>query len=71
MEGSSRDYQPVIDQALQVVYSHHHRLINQLYPSAFEPLSLDSLRDGPLVVRDLSKLARLAEVRCVSKKNMC
>ena len=64
MEGSSRDYQPVIDQALQVVYSHHHRLISQLYPSAFEPLSLDALRDGPLG-RDLSKLARLArgEVR--------
>ncbi|TXG82352.1 MAG: DNA-binding protein [Thermomicrobiales bacterium] len=68
MEGSSRDYQPVIDQALQVVYSHHHRLISQLYPSAFEPLSLDALRDGPLG-RDLSKLARLARGEVKEQKD--
>lgn len=64
MEGSSRDYQQVIDQALQLVYSHHHRLINQLHPGAFQPLSSDELREGPLG-RDLQKLAKLArgEVR--------
>ncbi|MGE3798211.1 MAG: DNA-binding protein [Thermomicrobiales bacterium] len=64
MEGGSRDYQQVVDQALQVVYSHHHRLISQLHPEAFEPLSLAQLREGPLG-RDLAKLAMLArgEVR--------
>jgi excisionase family DNA binding protein len=64
VEGGSRDYQQVIDQALQVVYSHHHRLISQLRPEAFEPLGLADLREGPLG-RDLTKLANLArgEVR--------
>jgi excisionase family DNA binding protein len=59
VEGNSRDYQQVIDQALQVVYSHHHRLVSQLYPGAFQPLTLEALRDGPLG-RDLTKLALLA-----------
>jgi excisionase family DNA binding protein len=59
VEGSSRDYQQVIDRALQLVYSHHHRLINQLHPEAFEPLALEHLREGPLG-RDLTRLAKLA-----------
>jgi len=48
-----------VDQALQLVYSHHHRLISQLHPPAFSPLSLDQLRQGPLG-RDLLRLASLA-----------
>jgi excisionase family DNA binding protein len=59
VEGGSRDYQQVIDQAVQLVYSHHHRLINQLYPAAFSPLTLEELRDGPLG-RDLTRLSQLA-----------
>lgn len=60
MENRSGDYQEVIDQALQLVYSHHHRLINQLYPAAFQPLTLDQLRSGPLG-KDLQRLAMLAK----------
>jgi excisionase family DNA binding protein len=60
VDADSRDYQDVIDQALQLVYSHHHRLINQLYPSAFQPLTLDQLRTGPLG-QDLQRLAMIAK----------
>ena len=60
MEAEPRDYQEVIDQALQLVYSHHHRLVSQLFPSAFQALTLEQLRSGPLG-EDLSRLARLAK----------
>ena len=60
MEAEPRDYQNVIDQALQLVYSHHHRLVSQLYPSAFQPLTMEQLRSGPLG-QDLARLAKLAK----------
>jgi len=59
VEADPRDYRDVIDQALQLVYSHHHRLVSQLYPAAFQPLSLEQLRQGPLG-QDLTKLSQLA-----------
>lgn len=59
MESESRDYQVVMDNALQLVYSHHHRLVTQLAPEAFQPLTLTQLRKGPLG-QDLLRLARLA-----------
>lgn len=59
MEAEPRDYQDVIDQALQLVYSHHHRLVTRLYPTAFQPLSVEVLRSGPLG-QDLHRLATLA-----------
>ena len=59
MESESRDYQEVMDNALQLVYSHHHRLVSQLLPDAFRSLSLEQLRNGPLG-QDLLRLARLA-----------
>lgn len=59
MEAESRDYQEVIDQALQLVYSHHHRLVSQLAPETFRSLSLDQLRNGPLG-QDLIRLAHMA-----------
>ncbi len=59
MEAEQTDYQDVVDQALQLVYSHHHRLISQLHPAAFSPLTLDQLRKGPLG-QDLLRLAKLA-----------
>ncbi len=59
MEAEQPDYQDVVDQALQLVYSHHHRLISQLHPAAFAPLSLDHLKQGPLG-QDLTRLADLA-----------
>lgn len=59
MDTDSRDYQEVVDQALQLVYSHHHRLIHRLYPAAYHALSLERLRGGPLG-QDLDRLAKLA-----------
>lgn len=59
METQSRDYQEVIDQALELVYSHHDRLVSQLAPDSFVPLELVDLRTGPLG-RDLQRLANLA-----------
>ncbi|HYJ13179.1 MAG TPA: excisionase family DNA-binding protein [Thermomicrobiales bacterium] len=59
MESEPRDYQEVMDNALQLVYSHHHRLVSQLDPGSFKPLSLDQLRGGPFG-QDLLRLARLA-----------
>ena len=64
MEAEQPDYQDVVDQALQLVYSHHHRLISQLSPAAFASISIEELRGGPLG-KDLTRLAALArgEVR--------
>jgi excisionase family DNA binding protein len=49
-----------MDNALQLVYSQHHRMVSQLAPEAFQPLTLDQLRNGPLG-QDLLRLARLAK----------
>lgn len=54
------DYQEVIDQALNLIYSHHHRLITRLAPEAFHELTIEELRRGPLG-RDLARLALLAK----------
>jgi len=64
VEAEQPDYQGVVNQALQLVYSHHHRLVSQLHPAAFDALTLDQLRQGPLG-HDLERLAALArgEVR--------
>jgi len=64
VEAEQPDYQGVVNQALQLVYSHHHRLVSQLHPSAFQALTLEQLRHGPLG-HDLERLAALArgEVR--------
>lgn len=59
VESEPRDYQEVMDNALQLVYSHHYRLVSQLMPEAFQSLSLEQLRNGPLG-QDLLRLARLA-----------
>ena len=59
METHPRDYQDVIDQALELVYSHHHRLVGQLAPESFVDLKIEDLRAGPLG-RDLERLANLA-----------
>lgn len=59
MDTQPRDYQDVIDQALELVYSHHHRLVSQLAPESFVELEIEDLRRGPLG-RDLQRLANLA-----------
>jgi excisionase family DNA binding protein len=59
VETGGLEYQDVIDQALQLVYTHHHRLVSQLFPAAFSPLTMEQLRGGPLG-RDLNRLAGLA-----------
>lgn len=69
MESEPRDYQEVMDNALQLVYSHHHRLVTQLYPESFQPLTLDQLRSGPLG-QDLRRLARLARGQSRESKEL-
>ncbi|CAA9544719.1 MAG: hypothetical protein AVDCRST_MAG87-377 [uncultured Thermomicrobiales bacterium] len=69
MESESRDYQEVMDNALQLVYSHHHRLVSQLLPDAFRSLSLDQLRNGPLG-QDLLRLAQLARGQNRERKEL-
>jgi excisionase family DNA binding protein len=59
LEFEARDFQEVMDNALQLVYSHLHRMVTQLFPEAFRSLSLDQLRSGPFG-QDLLRLARLA-----------
>jgi len=59
VEAAQPDYQEVVDQALQLVYSHHHRLVTQLHPPAFQSLSIEQLRRGALG-QDLQRLASLA-----------
>lgn len=59
MESGPPDYGAVIADALQLVYSQHHRLINRLHPASFRELTLSDLREGPLG-RDLQRLADLA-----------
>ena len=46
MESGLPDYQAAIDDALQLVYSQHHRLISQLHPESFRELTLGDLREG-------------------------
>jgi len=53
------DYRGIVDEALQLVYSQHHRIISRLSPAAMMRLSLDQLREGPLG-EDLSRLAQIA-----------
>ncbi len=53
------EYETIIDEALQLVYSQHYRIISRLYPSAMARISLDQLRQGPLG-EDLARLAQIA-----------
>ena len=53
------EYQGVVDEALQLVYSQHYRIISRLYPSAMTRVSLEQLREGPLG-EDLARLAQIA-----------
>lgn len=69
MDSVLPDYQAAIDDALQLVYSQHHRLIMQLHPDTFRELTIGELREGPLG-RDLQRLSALArgEVREPTKE---
>lgn len=51
--------QAIIDEALQLVYSQHHRIISRLYPSARARIGIEELRAGPLG-EDLARLALIA-----------
>jgi excisionase family DNA binding protein len=59
VEAEPRDYQDVIDQALELVYSQHHRLVSQMAPATFKPITMAELRNGPFG-QDLQRLAALA-----------
>jgi len=60
VEPEALDYQKVIDDALKLLYSQHHRLMNRLYPAAVQQLSLEQLRQGPLG-QVLQRLAAVAQ----------
>jgi excisionase family DNA binding protein len=62
------DYQDVIDEALTIVHSHHHRLVSRLFPEAQRPLDMGQLRAGPLG-RDLKLLAALARAEMREPKD--
>lgn len=47
-EPTNDEYQDLVDQVLQLSYSHIHRLVSQTCPWMFEPQSLDRLRSAPL-----------------------
>jgi excisionase family DNA binding protein len=68
VESVPREHHDVIDQALRLVYTHHHRLISRLYPAAFKPLTLEQLREGPLG-QDLQRLSMLASGRAKEAKD--
>lgn len=68
MDTESRDYDLVIDQALELVYSHHHRLFTQLSREKFNDLSMEQLRKGTLG-GDLTRLADLARGRTRESKD--
>ncbi len=53
------EYRGLVDEALQLIYSQHHRIISRLYPAATIRVSVDQLRDGPLN-EHLSRLAHIA-----------
>lgn len=61
MEGEPQDYQEVIDQALQLVYGQHDRLVRQLYPErgGCRELTIEQMRRGRLG-QDLKRLSMLA-----------
>lgn len=69
MEAERNEYQETIDEALRIVYSHHHRLVTKLFPDAERPLNMESLRSGPLG-RDLRKLAALARGEIREQKEL-
>lgn len=58
-EPPAKEYQAIIDEALQLVYSQHYRIISRLYPAAMTRIGLEQLREGPLG-EDLSRLAQIA-----------
>jgi excisionase family DNA binding protein len=62
VENEGLDYQRVIDEALQLLYSQYYRLMSRLYPAAAQQLSLDQLRKGPLG-QILQRLALVAQGR--------
>ena len=53
------EYPQMLDDTLQLLFSHYHRIINQLHPESFRELTLNQLREGPLG-RDLRRLAQFA-----------
>lgn len=53
------EYQAIVDEALQLVYSMHHRILSRLYPHAVPIISLQELRQGPLG-EDMARLALIA-----------
>jgi excisionase family DNA binding protein len=54
------NYRKAMDDALLLVYSHHHRLMRRLHPDTVRKLEIEDLRAGPMG-QDLEKLAAIAQ----------
>lgn len=73
MDSQTLDYQRVIDEALQLLYTHHYRLMVRLLPRVVEQLNLsgtelrDELRQGPLG-QILQRLAAIAQGKVVEQR---
>ncbi len=55
----NEEYRGIVDEALQLVYSQHHRIISRLLPTAMTRVGVEQLREGPLG-EDLTRLAQVA-----------
>ncbi len=60
MDVERPNYRKAMDDALLLVYSHHHRLMSRLHPDTIRNLDIDDLRAGPMG-QDLQKLASIAQ----------
>ncbi|MFT4040768.1 MAG: DNA-binding protein [Thermomicrobiales bacterium] len=60
MDTVAPDYQAAIDEALQLVYAQHHRLISKLHAGSVQELTLEQLREGTLG-KDLRRLGAVAK----------
>lgn len=60
MDAERPNYRKAMDDALLLVYSHHHRLMSRLHPDTVRRLEIDDLRAGPMG-QDLEKLSAIAQ----------
>lgn len=60
MDAERPNYRKAMDDALLLVYSHHHRLMRRLHPDTVRKLEIEDLRAGPMG-QDLDKLSAIAQ----------
>ncbi len=73
MDSQTLDYQRVIDEALQLLYTHHHRLMSRLMPELVTDRQLNEaelrakLRQSPLG-QVLQRLAAIAQGKVIEQR---